>query len=473
MQRRDNSSGSVGYWWQGPKDQMYGRYSRGFAHPQSTIEMVLDQGLWGGLPLTASRAHLTLRLVFLDNSVGQFFVGYDALDGPRGWVVDTKGTSRWREVTFAINNGRFARVGPNGADVWLRDMSQCITWSAADCAQKPTLFDSLEVVEMASDESLVDPVHLAVEDLHMLPASPAPLMLAASAPCHWGDDHAGVPCAEYAKQGECKHSPEFMQEKCAASCGCSAPNVTRLAQLEAALPASHLKTPTMVYAPLTTQPSVPATTEIKAPVYAPYAPIHLKTPAYAPAGIQPVYAPTSTSPTAKIWRQPAEHEAPHVPVRLTITDRELWRQPDDVVETPPSAALATTDGCTDSTEVPCASWAARGECEHIPVYMHTNCAASCGCPTSQSAASERLISAQSIIGDTTILKEVDAAMVDAASTVDEASSTKPTLGDTAGELTHTLRPSRRKSTFLWRRSGALVPEGGEPESHVDTDGRSR
>jgi hypothetical protein len=105
--------------------------------------------------------------------------------------------------------------------------------------------------------------------------------------------------------------------------------------------------------------------------------------------------------------------------------------------------------------------------------MHTNCAASCGCPTSQSAAGERLISAQSIIGDTTILKEVDAAMVDAASTVDEASSTKPTLGDTAGELTHTLRPSRRKSTFLWRRSGALVPEGGEPESHVDTDGRSR
>jgi hypothetical protein len=230
MQRRDNSSGSVGYWWQGPKDQMYGRYSRGFAHPQSTIEMVLDQGLWGGLPLTASRAHLTLRLVFLDNSVGQFFVGYDALDGPRGWVVDTKGTSRWREVTFAINDGQFARgdgSGPNGADVWLRDMSPCDSWTDADCAQKPTLFDSLEVVEVASDESLVDPVHLAVEDLHMLPATRAPLMLAASAPCHWGHDSTDVPCAEWANQGECQKQIEFMNAKCAASCGCPPPKLAR------------------------------------------------------------------------------------------------------------------------------------------------------------------------------------------------------------------------------------------------------
>jgi hypothetical protein len=86
--------------------------------------------------------------------------------------------------------------------VWLRDMSQCDSWTDADCAQKPTLFDSLEVVEVASDESLVDPVHLAVEDLHMLPATRAPLMLAASAPCHWGHDSTDVPCAEWANQGE-------------------------------------------------------------------------------------------------------------------------------------------------------------------------------------------------------------------------------------------------------------------------------
>ena len=245
LQRRDNP-GSEGYWWQGPTDQMYGRYSRGFANPQSTIEMVLDQGLWGGLPLTAPRVHLTLRLVFLDNSVGQFYVGYDALDGPRGWVVDTKGTSRWREVTFAIDNGRFARgdgSGPNGADVWLRDMSPCDSWTDADCAQKPTLFDSLEVVDVARDQSVVDPAQFIDEDHHVrvdpeqlvgedhdyyvLPANPAPPLLAASAPCHWGHDTLDVPCALWAHQGECKLIPEFMHAKCAASCGCPAPDFTR------------------------------------------------------------------------------------------------------------------------------------------------------------------------------------------------------------------------------------------------------
>ena len=229
MQRRD-TTGSVGYWWQGPEDQMYGRYSRGFANPQSTVELVLDQGLWGGLPLNAPRVHLTLRLVFLDNAVGQFYVGYDSLDGPRGWVVDTKGTSRWRELTFPIDDGRFARgdgSGPNGADVWLRDMSQCVSWTAADCAQKPTLFDSLEVVEGNYDESLVDPVQLAVEDHHLLPATPAPTILAIGVPCHWGHDSTDVPCAEWAKQGECKKLIEFMHAKCAASCGCPAPKFDR------------------------------------------------------------------------------------------------------------------------------------------------------------------------------------------------------------------------------------------------------
>jgi hypothetical protein len=230
LQRRNNS-GSVGYWWQGPADQLYGRYSRGFAQPQSTIELLLDEGLWGGLPLVGQRRHLTLRLVFLDNSVGQFFLGYDALDGPRGWVVDTKGTSRWREVTFAIDDGRFAAWeggGPHGADVWLRDMSECVSWTDDECTQSPTLFDSIEVVDTASEEAVVDPVPSVAEEHHVLPANPAPPLLAASAPCHWGHDRTDVPCAEWAHQGECKLIPDFMQAKCAASCGCPAPDFTRL-----------------------------------------------------------------------------------------------------------------------------------------------------------------------------------------------------------------------------------------------------
>ena len=169
--------------------------------------------------------------MFLDNSVGQFFIGYDALDGPRGWVVDTKGTSRWREVTFAIDDGRFAAWeggGPHGADVWLRDMSECVSWTDDECAQSPTLFDSIEVVDTASEEAVVDPVPSLTEEHHVLAANPAPPLLAASAPCHWGHDRTDVPCAEWAHQGECKLIPDFMQAKCAASCGCPAPDFTRL-----------------------------------------------------------------------------------------------------------------------------------------------------------------------------------------------------------------------------------------------------
>jgi hypothetical protein len=101
--------------------------------------MVLDQGLWGGLPLTAPRVHLTLRLVFLDNSVGQFFVGYDALDGPRGWVVDTKGTSRWREVTFAINDGQFARANAKHAIGQQPEIARSI--AGHDAVLLATIFD--------------------------------------------------------------------------------------------------------------------------------------------------------------------------------------------------------------------------------------------------------------------------------------------------------------------------------------------
>ncbi|KOO31168.1 hypothetical protein Ctob_005135 [Chrysochromulina tobinii] len=160
MQRR-NTPESKGYWWQGPADQLFGRYSRGFAHPQATIEMVLDQGLWGGLPLIEAR-NLTLRVVYFDNAIGHFYVGYDALDGPRGWTINTTNTLRWREVTLNITDGRFARGeggGPNGADVWLRDLSSCsstTTWE--NCYMRPTLFDSLEVVELTRDQAIVEPV---------------------------------------------------------------------------------------------------------------------------------------------------------------------------------------------------------------------------------------------------------------------------------------------------------------------------
>lgn len=39
-------------------------------------------------------------------------------------------------------------------------------------------------------------------------------------------------------------------------------------------------------------------------------------------------------------------------------------------------------GC-DAAGMPCAEWAQMGECEKNPVFMHSSCAASCGCPVGQ------------------------------------------------------------------------------------------
>ena len=263
MQRR-NTPESKGYWWQGPADQLFGRYSRGFAHPQATIEMVLDQGLWGGLPLIEAR-NLTLRVVYFDNAIGHFYVGYDALDGPRGWTINTTNTLRWREVTLNITDGRFARGeggGPNGADVWLRDLSSCsstTTWE--NCYMRPTLFDSLEVVELTRDQAIVEPVLKAFINE---PSTPTPPELVSEFPaeapwmpgtaevgftdvgntfgpangtsdgeppgalCRDADD---VPCAAWAEEGECERFPAFVPALCSASCGscvtaASAPDTT-------------------------------------------------------------------------------------------------------------------------------------------------------------------------------------------------------------------------------------------------------
>jgi hypothetical protein len=331
MQRRDNP-GSEGYWWQGPTDQMYGRYSRGFAHPQSTIEMVLDQGLWGGLPLTASRAHLTLRLVFLDNSVGQFYVGYDALDGPHGWVVDTKGTSRWREVTFAINNGRFAGLGgggPNGADVWLRDMSECESWTARDCKQKPTLFDSLEVVEVAHDQIVVDPEQLAHQKAVAEKAAVAKAAAAKAAAAKAAAEKAAVERAA--------------AEKAAAESAAAAAAAETAAERAAAEEAAAEKT----------------AAEQAAAVEQAF----LKK-AAEQAAIEEA--------AAKKAAAEAEKAASHHAI--------------DAIPAPP--ALASSAPCHwghDTTdvhgdEVPCVLWASQGECKRIPEFMRSTCPAACGCP---------------------------------------------------------------------------------------------
>jgi hypothetical protein len=314
---------------------MYGRYSRGFARPQATIELTLDPGLWGGLPLTEER-DLILRVVFLDTSIGQFYVGYDALDGPRGWIVETTGTSRWREITYAVTDGRFARTdggGPNGADIWLRDMSPCVTFTDPKCAQKPTLFDSLEVVEVSRDQSVVDPEYVAEEDHHFVLAIPALPQLYTSTPCHWGHDDPTVSCAIWAKRGECDRIPSFMHTSCAESCGCPAPT-NPFSRLISSKP-----TPDFYEHLAADKAASDKAAADKAAADKAAADDGHPAPLGAPTSGSPIFSPIASVPAGPL---------------------------------------------ADAPNVPCAQWAARGECERMPVFMNSKCALSCKDPNGAS-----------------------------------------------------------------------------------------
>jgi hypothetical protein len=360
-----------------------------------------------------------------------------------------------------------------------------------------------------------------------------------------------------------------MQQKCAASCGCPAPDFSRVSSPTPAEPApwgklvsvspqqgyqpqqqqqqyptqqqgfppqqqgfppqqqgyppqlqghppqpSYLNTPTTANAPMTTQPSVPATTEIKSPVYAPYAPIHLKTPAYAPAGIQPVDAPTSTSPI----------EAPPVPVRLSVFPQPLYR--DHVADRVPADWRAPT---VPATAVPATPWnlntpapfetpmttqptapaiaeikaptsvyaptlatptAPATAVRRTPWYLNTPATVATPITTQPTAPAIAEIKAPTLVYAPMTSQPTAPAMTE---TETPATFVAPTFslgsnspmskgraaflartsGGTAGVLPHAttllapfapnvaLAPTRKKSSWLWKRSHALVPEGGE------------
>ena len=54
-----------------------------------------------------------------------------------------------------------------------------------------------------------------------------------------------------------------------------------------------------------------------------------------------------------------------------------------------------------------------------------------------------------------------------------ALSVKPSSGDAAGLLAHARRPSRRKSTWLWKQSHALMPDGDDTRPVAATELEAR
>ncbi len=132
---------SIGWWGVGPLDQPYGRYARGFEAASGRTEMafVLDNRLWGGLPLSrrdaakdlsstaaaaAATTPLTLHVTYFDET-GGFAVFYDRTHGCARPLSSIKGTgsNRWITATFSILDGYFGQrcmSKAGAADIVLR-----------------------------------------------------------------------------------------------------------------------------------------------------------------------------------------------------------------------------------------------------------------------------------------------------------------------------------------------------------------
>ena len=78
----------------------FGRFAGGFAHPDdatAAIEMELDEGLFGGLPVSDGTTFV-IRGVYLDDAAGSFSVGYDAAGSARPEEPIAKvGGGAWKE----------------------------------------------------------------------------------------------------------------------------------------------------------------------------------------------------------------------------------------------------------------------------------------------------------------------------------------------------------------------------------------
>ena len=144
-QLRANTT-SIGWWQVGEKTDAFGRYARGFEHASGKTEMafVLEQRLWGGLPLAAPQ-HLELRVVYYDMFGGSFNVTYDAGRAGGGCrTVDhvaVGNSGSWRTVTLPLlaTAGAFGRGCGRGGDA---DIALTST-SAAD-----TILSTMEIYKV-------------------------------------------------------------------------------------------------------------------------------------------------------------------------------------------------------------------------------------------------------------------------------------------------------------------------------------
>lgn len=126
MTQSEPNETSQGYWRQGPKDQGYGRFARGFDVKSGKNSMYFDiaERFFGGKPL-AARYPVSLRVVYLDAGTGSWTLQYDSATDPHKTAIGVTKTNsgRWEEISVTLRDAWFGKRGPKGADFVLVNTS--------------------------------------------------------------------------------------------------------------------------------------------------------------------------------------------------------------------------------------------------------------------------------------------------------------------------------------------------------------
>ncbi len=127
MRQYDPHGTSQGYWRQGPKDQPYGRFARGFDVSSGKNAMYFDiaDRFFSGQPLNA-RYPVTVRVVYLDSGRGSWALKYDAAGDKEktALAVRNTATGRWKEAKAVLKDAYFGHRCPHSADLMLLNTSR-------------------------------------------------------------------------------------------------------------------------------------------------------------------------------------------------------------------------------------------------------------------------------------------------------------------------------------------------------------
>ncbi len=134
---------SQGYWRQGPKEQVFGRFARGFGQINK-MYFDIDDRFFLNNPL-AGAYPIKIRVVYLDIGNGKWAIDYDALSGQKNIEVQKQNSGSWQQFITEITDAHFGNRLEKGADLILRNVDS-----------EQDIFHMIEVTRESGSTSIED-----------------------------------------------------------------------------------------------------------------------------------------------------------------------------------------------------------------------------------------------------------------------------------------------------------------------------